>query len=143
MAADIVLNRRMINPAREGVKGIAFVLAHETVHAVGFTLGPTGNSRYEEALASQFQLSVGEKLGYDPRLGWRLWEYIKPTGMQMALSLANRAKGIDLSQNIGSSTLATDLQKAYAYYGSPYLLLPAYPDANYWGALQGLYDIFR
>jgi RHS repeat-associated protein len=143
MVADIVLDKAMINPTREGAKGIAWLLAHESVHAVGYTFGPTGNSRFEEALASQFQLSIGGKIGYDPRPGWRFWEYVNPTGMQMALATANRAKGIDLSQGIGSRALATDLQDAYAYIGSPYLSLDAYPDTSYWGSLQSLYNFFQ
>lgn len=143
MVADIVFDRGLTNPTREGAEGIAWLIAHESVHAVGYTLGGTGSSRFEEALASQFQLSAGEKLGYDPSPGWRLWEYIVPTGMQMALSTANRAEGIDLSQDIGSRALAKDLQTAYAYVGSPYLFLPSYPDSDYWGTLRSLYGIFR
>ena len=62
--------------------------------------------------------------------------------MQMAERTADRARNIDLSQRIDSSSLTADLQKAYAYIGSPYLRLDNYPSDKYWGALGALYSIF-
>ena len=144
---EVVFGRDSINPDREGIEGVSYVLAHETVHCYGIILNPQGNypTLYEETIAMQFQESYGQEIGYEPVSHW--WESIWTwatggTDMQKAEKVVERAQNVNLTGE-PSYTLVTQLANVFqnsTYWGSyyTYYLYSAY----YWATMNKLEEVF-
>jgi RHS repeat-associated protein len=80
---SITIDTRKINVDREGTEGVTWIIAHESVHAIGALINPNMPATFwEEALAMQFQYKVGQAIGYDPPYSECWLPFIFNTHMQ-------------------------------------------------------------
>ena len=144
----VILDINQINPDREGVEGIAVVLAHESIHCavyaleIAIGLAPHTPTQYEETIAFQFQYHVTKELEYSSGPGWRFWEYFLSTPMQDSYNLAKRAtQRANLSISPGTYKLKLQMKDVFKYQ-LRYLRLPAYPSSSYYGIMESIINLF-
>ncbi len=141
-SANIIFDKSMIQPNREGVAGIAWVAAHESIHAAALELERQsglpfgGPSKYEEAIAGQFQNIVRHQLGYSPGADWTFWNDATP--MQSAYNVSKKSTRVDLS--LQPTTLSDTLNRVF--YDTTNRPLYPLPRKEYLGVMTSLVNTF-
>jgi RHS repeat-associated protein len=140
----VTLSNNHFDLEKEGIKGLSYIMAHETVHCISYDLYkrvifPTF---YEEVIAMKYQYEFGQKIGYSPysHPWWQFWA--GSTDMQGSQKMVLRALKVRLV-NGPSSELDQELIDAFknTSYWDEYLQERYYAyfsDPEYWVRMNQL-----
>jgi RHS repeat-associated protein len=134
----------VVNPTTtKSTKSMAWVLFHEFIHGAiidqtwGAGMLLNGSSRYEEAIAFQFQHSVGQKLGFDPG-PHQPWSFMWRSSEQSASEIVRKSLWVDLS--VPPEALRDKLNRALR--DTSYRLTRPLPPAEYFGIMNSMINAF-
>jgi RHS repeat-associated protein len=127
----------------KSVKSMAWALSHEFIHATIIDqvweagMPGTNSSKYEEAIAFQFQHSVGNRIGFDPG-PHNPWSFMWRSSEQSANEILRKSLWVDLSAP--PETLRDKLNRAFR--DTSYRNTRALPPAEYFGVMNSIINTF-